>query len=55
VQFGKHTIQHAASLPTKLQAQHEGARGDAPKRAAELFRGENKRQKLGLPLLHIKV
>jgi hypothetical protein len=54
-QFGKHTIQHAASLPTKLQAQHEGERGDAPKRAAELFRGENKRQKLGLPLLHIKV
>ncbi len=54
-QFGKHTIQHAASLPTKLQAQHEGERGDAPKRTAELFRGENKRQKLGLPLLHIKV
>ncbi len=53
--FGKHTVQHAASLPTKQQAQHEGARGDAPQRTSELFRGENKRQRLGLPLLHIKV
>lgn len=53
--FGKHTVQHAASLPTKLQAQHEGERGDAPERMTDLFRGENKRQKLGLPLLHIKV
>jgi len=53
--FGKHSIQHAASLPTKQQAQHEGARGDAPQRTAKLFKGENKRQRLGLPLLHIKV
>ena len=28
--YGKHTIQHGASLPTKLQAQHEGERGDVP-------------------------
>jgi DNA polymerase IV len=53
--FGKHTIQHAASLPTKLQAQHEGARGDVPVRRAILFKGENKRQRLKLPMLHIKV
>ena len=53
--FGKHMLQHAASLPTKQQAQHEGARGDAPQRTSELFKGENKRQRLGLPLLHIKV
>jgi len=53
--FGKHTIQHAASLPTKLQAQHEGARGDIPLRRAILFKGENKRQRLRLPMLHVKV
>jgi DNA polymerase IV len=53
--FGKHTIQHAASLATKLQVQHEGARGDIPVRRAILFKGENKRQRLRLPMLHVKV
>jgi hypothetical protein len=42
-----------ASLPTKLQAQHEGERGDVPVRRAILFKGENRRQRL--PLLHVKV
>ncbi|MFW9804726.1 MAG: DNA polymerase IV [Candidatus Thorarchaeota archaeon] len=53
--YGKHTVQHAASLPTRLQTQHEGERGDAAKRKSELFRGENRRQRLGLPMLHIKI
>lgn len=53
--FGKYTVRHAASLPTTLQAQHEGERGDVPQRVSTLFRGENTRQRLGLPLLHIKV
>ncbi len=53
--FGKYTVHHAASLPTKLQAQHEGERGDVPNRAMELFKGENKRQRVGLPVLNIKV
>jgi len=53
--FGKYTVHHAASLPTKLQAQHEGDRGDVPKRETELFRGENNRQRLGLPVMDIKV
>jgi DNA polymerase-4/DNA polymerase V len=53
--FGKHAVQHGASLPAKLQAQHEGARGDVPIRKAELFKGETKRQRLGLPMLHVKV
>jgi nucleotidyltransferase/DNA polymerase involved in DNA repair len=53
--YGKHTIQHAASLPTKLQAQHEGERGDVPIRRVDLFKGETRRQRLGLPLLHVKV
>jgi DNA polymerase-4/DNA polymerase V len=53
--FGKHTVQHGASLPAKLQAQHEGERGDTPKRRGELFKGENRRQRLGLPMIHVKV
>jgi len=53
--YGKYTIHHAASLPTKLQALHEGERGDVPKRTTDLFKGENRRQRLGLPLLQIKV
>lgn len=53
--YGKHTIQHAASLQTKLQAQHEGERGDIAVRKMDLFKGETKRQRLGLPMLHMKV
>jgi len=53
--FGKHTVQHAASLPTKFQVQHEGDRGDTPQRKINLFKGENKRQRLGLPMLNINV
>ncbi|MBI4745531.1 MAG: DNA polymerase IV [Deltaproteobacteria bacterium] len=53
--FGKHTVQHGASLPAKLQVQHEGERGDVAVRKAELFKGENRRQRLGLPVLDIKV
>ncbi|TFG36466.1 MAG: DNA polymerase IV [Nitrospirales bacterium] len=53
--FGKYTVHHASSLPTKIQSQYDGERGDVPQRVNDLFRGENKRQRLGLPLLHIKV
>ncbi len=53
--YGKHTIQHGASLPAKLQAQHEGERGDVPQRKGNLFKGENKRQRIGMPMLHMKV
>ncbi|MGD2081281.1 MAG: DNA polymerase IV [Nitrospirota bacterium] len=54
-EFGKHTVQHAASLPSKLQARHEGDRGDTPERAYRLLRGENARQRLGLPMLRVRV
>jgi DNA polymerase-4 len=53
--FGKHAIYHAASLPTKLQVQHAGERGDIPKRKTELFKGENRRQRLKLPMWDIKI
>lgn len=55
VKYGKYAVHHAASLPTKLQARHEGERGDMPERKKELFKGENTRQRLGLPMLDIKV
>ncbi len=53
--FGKHTVQHASSLPAKLRARHKGMRGDIPGRVTDLFKGENRRQRLGLPVLGIKV
>ena len=53
--FGKYTVHHAVSLPTKIQSQHEGERGDVPQRKQELFNGENIRQRLGLPVLDVKV
>jgi DNA polymerase-4/DNA polymerase V len=53
--YGKHTIQHGASLPAGLQAQHEGERGDVPVRKASLLKGENQRQRLGIPMMHIKI
>ena len=53
--FGKYTLHHAASLPIKLQALHEGERGDVPKRKTDLFKGENRRQRLGLPMLQMKI
>jgi hypothetical protein len=54
--FGKHTLQSGASLPTKLQVQHEGARGDvAVRKTTPMLKGENSRQRLGMPVLHLKV
>jgi DNA polymerase-4/DNA polymerase V len=53
--YGKHTLLHAASLPTRLQRRHEGERGDVPQRTGELLHGENQRQRLGLPMLRMDV
>jgi DNA polymerase-4 len=53
--FGKHAVRHASSLPAKLQAQHEGARGDVPVRRGERLRGENDRQRLGIPMVYVKI
>ncbi len=53
--FGKYTVHHAASLPTKRQVQHEGDRENIPKRKDNLFKGENNRQRLGLPVIQVKV
>jgi|WetSurMetagenome_2_1015567.scaffolds.fasta_scaffold00139_32 DNA polymerase IV len=53
--FGKYTLQHAVSLPANIQSQHEGERGDIPGRKENLLEGENDRQRLGLPMLDVKV
>ena len=53
--YGKYAVLHGASLPTKLQARHEGERGDTPERLKELFKGENSRQRLGFPVWRIDV
>ena len=53
--FGKHTVQHGCSLPTKSQSQHEGERGDVPQRKLNILKGENNRQRLGLPVLNIRI
>ncbi len=51
--FGKHSVLLGSSMPAKLQVKHEGDRGDIPKRMTELFKGENKRQRIGLPVLKL--
>lgn len=53
--FGKHTVHHFSSLPVKLQAQHENERGDVPLRMKTLLKGENKRQRIGLPMMKTRL
>ena len=50
-----HSRWEGGDFDSKLQVQHEGERGDVAVRKAELFKGENRRQRLGLPVLDIKV
>jgi DNA polymerase-4/DNA polymerase V len=49
--YGKHTVFLGSSLKAIAGRQHEGERGVAPRRIAELFPGETARQHLGLPWL----
>jgi len=50
-QYGKHTVFLGSSLLAQTFAQHLGARGDEPLRRRQLFKGETKRQRLGIPML----
>ena len=50
-QYGKHTVFLGSSLLAQKFAQHLGDRGDEPQRRRQLFKGETKRQRLGIPLL----
>src|SRR5262245_27236978 len=50
-QYGKHTVFLGSSLLAHQFGQHLGARGDEPQRKQQLFKGETKRKRLGIPTL----
>ncbi len=49
--YGKHTVYLGSSAQAMRHAAHEGARGEVPARARNLFKGETARKRLNLPLL----
>jgi DNA polymerase IV len=49
--FGKHTVYLGSSLISLKSAAHLNERGDAAGRTERLFKGENKRQRIGIPML----
>jgi DNA polymerase-4/DNA polymerase V len=49
--FGKHTVFLGSSLRAMASQQHEGDRGNADHRKKNLFAGETKRKRIGLPML----
>lgn len=53
--FGKHVIVHGSSLEATMTPQHQTERGTLPSRKKELLKGENSRQRLGIPLWKIEV
>ena len=54
LKFGKHTVTQVASLPAHRR-QHKGERGDVSERKKNLFKGEDKRRHVGLPVLNLKI
>ena len=48
--YGKHVVFLGASFAA-MQGAHRGSRADAPARTTNRFRGETKRQRLGIPML----
>lgn len=53
--FGKHIVLYASSLKAEISTQHKGERGNIAKRKIETLKGENERQRVGIPLLRIPV
>lgn len=49
--FGKHTVYLGSSFKAMNEAAHEGDRGDDSERRKKLFKGENARQHIGLPIM----
>ena len=49
--FGKHTVFLGSSMKALLARQHESDRGKPAYRKQNLFRGENARQRLNIPML----
>jgi nucleotidyltransferase/DNA polymerase involved in DNA repair len=53
--YGKHTLFLGSSFLAHTHAQHEGERGAIPERKRELFKGESKRRRLGIPMYRGRV
>jgi DNA polymerase-4/DNA polymerase V len=51
--YGKHTVRSGATLP--LQSKPPGDREAPPERRAIHFKGENQRQRLGIPRMDVKI
>jgi DNA polymerase-4/DNA polymerase V len=49
--FGKHTVFLGSSFKAMKNMTHLGERGDYAKRVGELFKDENNRQRIGIPML----
>jgi len=52
---GIHTVFLGASFLAHDNPQHKKARGDVPERRKPLLKGENKRQRIGIPMFMGKV
>jgi DNA polymerase-4/DNA polymerase V len=48
--YGKHTVFLGTSFLAHDHPQHEKERGDQPERKQHLLKGENKRQRIGIPM-----
>lgn len=53
--FGKDVVVHGSSLEAIENPQHRTERGILPSRKQELLKGENSRQRLGIPIWKIEV
>ena len=53
--YGKHTVFLGTSFLAHDNPQHEKERGDLPERKKLLLKGENKRQRIGIPMFMGKV
>ncbi len=49
--FGKHTVYLGSTMKAMKRGAHTNERGDAPGRTSKLFKGENRRQRIGIPML----
>jgi DNA polymerase-4/DNA polymerase V len=48
--YGKHKIYLASSMQAHTFGLHQGERGDEPQRKTDLFKGETKRKRIGIPM-----
>ena len=48
--YGKHKVYLGSSHEAHVFSQHLGERGDIPERSQNLFKGETKRKRLGIPM-----